>query len=591
MQPERWAGWRVPAAAFALFVWNAYICLRLFSAEFNQHMDSVEGLFIGLTRFTMRNWGDLTWLPLWFMGMPFHHVYPPGIPVTAAGLATVMHWSPAHAWHFLLAFLYSLGPALLFWSAWTLSGRFGAALSAGILWTVLSPSCLLVPAIWHDTGEIISNRRLHNIVAWGEGANAVMLGVAMLAIALLHLALTRGRPIHYLGAVLACAAVPLCSWPAAMALVMAVACYMLSREPGEWKRTIPRLLLIGAFAYALAAGWIPPSTIIATWARTQVMMAPSPPGPARPLAALGLLLLLAALWMVFRRFRLPFWFRFSVFYLAVTGWICLLASWGGPQLLTQSKRFQLAMETGFILTLVFGVGLLIEGRRRTQYVAAALLLLFAIPQTIVARRHARDDLAPIGIQSTLEFQTARWFQQNMHGARVFATGSTSFWMNAFTDTPQLIGCCDQANTSSMNDVASYTIESADQPGDRDVEVRTAWMKAFGVQAIALGGPATRDAYKVINRPESLIAALPVARRDGDDYILTVPARSPPWPTSCAVPTCRRASPKTASTSPPCASMSMPSRTPPTPLSRIAGPTTTPPASTRFLPPARSSASR
>ncbi len=513
--------------ALALFALNAYIALRLFQVEYHQHLGSVEGLFISITRFAMRNWGDLTWLPLWMLGMPFHHVYPPGIHVTAAALATLMQWSPAHAWHFLVAFLYCLGPPLLFWTAWRMSGRFGAAFSAGLLWSVFSPSCVLVPSIWHDTGEMISNRRLHNIVAWGEGPNAVMLGVAMLAIGLLHLAVTRRTRLLYAGAVLSVAALLASSWPSTMAFAIAVGCYLLAREPREWAGLIARIAAICAAAYAIVAPWIPPSTVARTFARTNVMVgAPRPEqAHARAIAAVILVALVAALWLVFRRFRLPSWFRFASFYFAVTGFITLVAMYGGPLLLTQSARFHLAMEIGFILTLVFGVSLLVQGRPHVRYVVAALLAIFALRQTIAARRFARIDIRSIPIESAIEYQEAKWFDAHMNGQRVAAAPSVAFWMNVFTDTPQLAGCCDQANTSWMNDVALYIVYSGQGAGNRQAEIRTLWLQTFGVHAFGLGGPHSREVYKSVLEPYALTKALPVAWRDNDDYICLIPARS------------------------------------------------------------------
>ena len=517
--------WRTGLAGTILFALNVYIALPLFQVEFYRHMGSAEGLFIAITRYAMQHPHDLGWLPLWYLGMPFHQVYPPGIHVSAAWLGALTGWNPGHAWHFTVALIYCLGPTLLFWTALKLCGRFPAAFAAGLLWTVFSPSCVLVPDIWRDTGQIICNRRLHNIVDWGEGPNAATLGLAILAIGFLHLAVTRGRPVHYLGAVIATALVPLCSWPSFMAMVMGIACYLLSREAAEWKRLIARLVPIAFVAYALVAVWLPPSTILATYLRSRVMTGAPPPGTNHYLADLGLGILLLALWLLFRRFRLPFWFRFAAFYLALTGWITLAADYAGVLLLTQAARFHLAMEIAFILTLSFGVSLLVQKRRRVQYVMAAILLAFAVREIQIAGRNARADMAAENIQSTFEYQTAEWLDRNMHGRRVAAAGSASFWMNVFTDTPQFVGCCDQANTSWMNDVAKYIVEDDDSIGPRDVEIRTLWMKAWGIHAIVLGGPGTRDAYQVIRRPESLIAGLPVLRRDRDDYILAVPSRS------------------------------------------------------------------
>jgi hypothetical protein len=519
--------WRTAAAGAFLFLLNAYIALRLFRIGFHQHMNSVEGLFIAITRFAIKHPHDLTWLPLWYLGMPFHQVYPPGIHVSAAWLAMLTGWDPARAWHFTVALVYSLGPALLFWTAWRMSERFFTSFAAGLLWSVFSPSCLLVPSIWHDTGEMISNRRLHNIVAWGEGPNAVTLGLVVLALGFLHLAVTRGKPVHYVGAAITAALVPLCSWPAFAAMLIAIACYVLSREPKDWMRIVGKMSVIGVFAYSAVAAWLPPSTVRATYLRSRVMMGTPRPGLGREYAAGGMILVLLALWILFRRFGAPFWFRFAVFYMTITAWIALLAFYGGPQLVTQAQRFHLAMEIGIILTLSFGVSLLIEGRRRLQYAVAALLLAFVVRQTVVARRHARRDLEPQNIASTFEYRTAEWLDQHTDRERVFAMGSVSFWMNVFTDTPQLSGCCDQANTSWMNDVAGYIIPSGDGTTQQnDLETRTLWLKAFGVHAIAIGGPKTRDAYPTaFAKPYSLIEGLPVMERDGDDYILEVPSRS------------------------------------------------------------------
>src|SRR5262249_43949175 len=160
----------------------------------------------------------------------------------------------------------------------------------------------------------------------------------VLAIGLLHLALMRGRRIHYFGAVLATALVPLCSWPAFVAMLMAIVSYLLSRDPAEWKRMIIRLIAIGAVAYSLVAEWIPPSTVWALFLRTRVIMGAPRPGAGRVLAAVGCCILLVGLWLLFRRSRLPFWFRFAAFDLALTGGITLTSFYTGVQLLTQSER-------------------------------------------------------------------------------------------------------------------------------------------------------------------------------------------------------------------------------------------------------------
>jgi hypothetical protein len=518
--------WQTLACAATLFFLNVYIAGRLFQVDFYNHLFSVEGVFVGLTRFISQNWGDLTWLPIYYAGMPFHHVYPPGMPVSAAAIATLMHFGPARGYHFALGLFYSLGPPFLFWTAWRLSGRFAASYCAGLLWSVFSPSCVLFRSIWHDTGEMISDRRLHSIITWGDGANGVGLGLAVLAIGMLHLALTRKRLLDYAGAALSLALVMLFSWPATVAMAMAIFCYLLSRESSEWRGMIARLAMLGACAYAAAAAWIPPSTLLATYARSQAMGNPFPAGQAhvRVIVSALVLIAMAAVRFVFGRWGLPVWLRFAVLYFMLTAAITLAAEYTGLVLIAQAMRFHLAMEIGFILTLVFGASLLLNHRRRWQYAIALILVLFTVRQTIVARRYARQDAAPVNRSGLIEAETAEWFDRNMHGERVWASGSISFWMNAFTSTPQLGGCCDQANTNPAVDIALYEL-AADGDVERGAERRLLWMRAFGVHAFAIGGSRSREIYKGIHEPGSLIHDSVCPWHDDDDYICWVPQRT------------------------------------------------------------------
>jgi hypothetical protein len=519
-------GWQTLACAATLFVLNVYIAGRLFQVDFYNHLSSVEGVFVGLTRFISQNWGDLTWLPIYYAGMPFHHVYAPGMPVSAAAIATVMHFGPGRGYHFALGLFYSLGPPFLFWTAWRLSGRFAASYCAGLLWSVFSPSCVLFRSVWHDTGEMISNRRLHSIIGWGDGANGVGLGFAVLAIGMLHLALTRKRVLDYAGASLSVALVMLFSWPATVAMAMALFCYLLSREVSEWRGMIVRLAVLGAVGYAAAAAWVPPSTLFATFARSQVMGSPFPPGQAQARAIVSVLVLIAMAGVRFVLGRLgqPFWFRFAALYFILTAAITIAVEYTGLVLIAQAMRFHLAMELGFILTLVFGASLLLSHRRRWQYAMALIVVLFVVRQTILARRYARMDAAPVNRAGLIEAETADWFDANMHGERVWASGSDSFWMNAFTSTPQLGGCCDQASTNPAIDIALYELP-VDGDVERGAERRLLWMRAFGVHAFAIGGSRSREVYKGIHEPGPLIRASVCPWHDDDDYICLVPQRT------------------------------------------------------------------
>src|ERR1700733_12993358 len=62
--------------ASGLFLLNVYICRELFHIEYLRHMGSIEGAFIGMSRYITTHWNDLTWFPWWNAGAPFPTTYP-----------------------------------------------------------------------------------------------------------------------------------------------------------------------------------------------------------------------------------------------------------------------------------------------------------------------------------------------------------------------------------------------------------------------------------------------------------------------------------------------------------------------------------
>jgi hypothetical protein len=93
-----------PAALAALLAAaNAFVCWKLFFTEYTNQMASIEGAFIAFARYTRDNFGDLTWFPLWFGGMPYHNVYGPVFHHAVAAAALAAGVSPALSFHALAA--------------------------------------------------------------------------------------------------------------------------------------------------------------------------------------------------------------------------------------------------------------------------------------------------------------------------------------------------------------------------------------------------------------------------------------------------------------------------------------------------------
>ena len=74
-------------------------------------------------------------------------------------------------------------------------------------------------------------------------------------------------------------------------------------------------------------------------------------------------------------------------------------------------------------------------------------------------------------------------------------------------------------------IATYTIYTGENAGDRDAEYSILWLKAYGCHAITVPGPQSREAYKPFRNPRKFEGVLPLLWHDEDDSIYAVPQRS------------------------------------------------------------------
>ena len=127
---------------FVLFGINFFVAGDLFHVEWLRHMGSADGAFIGIARFALKNWPDLTWFPLWYGGIPYQNTYPPLFHLTVAAVAALLRISPAQSYHAVCGAVYCLGPVTLFWMAYRLSGHRARSFVAALLYSLIAPSLI-----------------------------------------------------------------------------------------------------------------------------------------------------------------------------------------------------------------------------------------------------------------------------------------------------------------------------------------------------------------------------------------------------------------------------------------------------------------
>ncbi len=518
-------GWLQTALlALALFLLNLYICHELFRIEYLRFMGSIEGAFIGISRYAMAHWNDLTWFPLWNEGTPYPTTYPPSLHLVVAFVASLVGTSTAHAYHWVTALAYCLGPVALFALTLRLSGSRWAGFVAGLIYSSVSMSAWLIPEVAADLGGPFFPRRLQALVYYGEGPHVSSMTLLILSLLCLDLAMAKRRAPYFFLAALAFAATATTNWLSAFAIALIVVPYALAHlSPSGWKwRDFGRLALIGVAAYGLAIPLMPPSTIAVLQ-----MNAKNTGGDYSSaynsawLGALAILIALAAVKAAVWRLRPHL--QFAILFAFLITLITLADAWRNIALIPLAFRYQLEMEMALaMLIAVFGHAML---RVRPRWIAAAsvavLVIALVVPIRIV-RRHARNFLLlSQDIESTIQWKTANWLNQHWAGERVLLPGSSAFWLNAFSDTPQLWGF-DQAATDYPSRHGKFLIYNGDPAGTRDPEASILWLKALGVHAVGISGPTSAEFYKPYRNPKKFEGVLePLWRNDQDDVIYSV----------------------------------------------------------------------
>ena len=540
----------------ALVAVNAFVCRELFVTEYLDRMGSIEGAYVGLSRYILTHAADVGWFPLWYGGVPFENAYPPLLPWAVAGFSALTGSSAALSFHVAGAVTYCLGPVALFGLAFYFTRDRWASCVAALAYSLLSATAFLIPSIAADMGSVWWPRRLRDLVIYGDTAYLMVLVLLPAAIVAIDRLLERLTPARFFTAVLASGAVLLTNWLAVLSLAVAGFCLALTR-PGQ-SGTKKLLLLLGA-AYAIAAPWIPPSYLVGLQRNAQYIEAYNSFGSVQILMLLLLAAALAGAAGVLRRFEIARGPAFSILFLAGIGVITLSDAWADVHLVPQPQRYQLEFELAVALALAWAAvwvlrGAALRGCEKTGTVpsAARVTALFAaltsgapwtvpvfsqplrgrpvllaaaalvaLAQVAHLREYADRQLRPIAAEDTVEYSASRWLNENLPGKRVFAAGSTQFWLNAFADNPQLGGGFDEGIRNPRIPHVRYGLSYLTGDG----ESAAAWLRAYGVHAIVVGGERTRDAYRVFQDPAKFDGVLPELWRDGDDVIYAVPHRS------------------------------------------------------------------
>jgi hypothetical protein len=510
-------------AAGLLFALNAWIAWRLFALQNTPHFNSVEGSFIGLARYMARHFGQFSWWPIWHCGMPYQDTYVPLLHLTVALFAMGSGMSAAHSYHVVTAVTYCLAPATLYFMARKLGASRVAALLSGLAFSLFSPSALMFSKIGNDLPVPLSSRRLQVLTLYGEGPHVTAIAFIPIVILALENAFLKRTRRSFALAALSMALVFVTNVPGTMALGLAAFCWICIHA----EDLLTALKIAGgaaALGYAVACFAVPPSSLATVFGNAGTMhsgfsesLHHTPYLLPLLLAATGGSAYLAG------RLKLPRFVCFGAAYFVLTTVLVWTAQDSRKfELLPQVGRMHLELELAAALLIGWLLWLLYS-RRLTRYLVlgfGALALYYQVGNYLEG---ARVLLTPDNLASHSEYTSARWIDRNMGGKRVYATGSTGFWLNAFTDTPQVVGCCDQGRSIVAIAAVPYLLNVGVSP--EHTRLGITWLQAMGAHAMVVNGPESGDDYKDYQKPERFEGVVPTLHRERGDVIYQIPQRS------------------------------------------------------------------
>ena len=512
---------RSPAAALSLLALNIAVCWRLFTVEFTGHFGSIEGSFIAIARYLSQHWGDSSWWPLWHCGMPYQDTYVPLLHLVVAATARFGHISAAHAYHSVIGVTYALGPVALYFLAVRLGASRGAAFLGALFYSLLSPSAFLMHNIRVDVGSLWYARRLQVLTMYGEGPHITAMTMMPIVILALESALQRRTTRSWVLAAISMAVVFLTNVPGTMALALAIFCWLCAQPKENLRRAWVIASSAAVMAYCLACYGLPPSSVKTVVGNVGPMHSGFSNSMRHgPLTLLLVFAVTAAVGFGMTRLRVPLLQRFAILFFALVAVIAIPANVDTYELLPQAGRLHLEMEIGICLLLGSAVWTLYTFVPRwLRPIVLALALAPIGIQLDNYQTRAAIDVQPVDLEKRSEYTTTRWIEANLPGRRVYASGSTSFWMDAFADVPQMAGCCDQGQSMPLINWLAAFINGA--TGPHDTEFSKIWMQALGVDALVVNGEASDDDYKDFRDLPRFDRNFPVLHAEHGDTIYQV----------------------------------------------------------------------
>jgi len=496
----------VPAAIFAL---NFAVIYPLFMGEYTSYMGSIESAFLDYARFIAKNYPNLNWNPLQYCGYPFHLFNTPFLSYTIAFLHMIFPAiSIAQGYRIIVAIMYAFGPVTLYFFTKYLTQRWRTALLTATMYSLI-PSFLNGIAILNDTRLII-------LTVFGEGPHVIGLTVIpVAALTFLH-ALQEPGFKNYVVAAMTIAVTALINLIAVYSLAFIITVILLSELIlGEQRRKFKAAAYCGLIGYGLVAFQYDTPFISAS------LGASGPIGKISIFVPLLMMILFFPLLLWVRSYfsgkpKLQAWFICLLWTSALLTFVLIWHLFKValiPQLgrLMPELNMGIAIMLGLMLTSVYDRLKNIESRffrgkslLRMAYMLTILIMLIVSSFPFLRSAWILTQPNP-NITESPEYRIAEWLSNHVEeGERVYVTGSVSFWLNVFSDVPQLRGVTDQGATNRWWDHVTYQVNKGSNGS-----LAVLWFKALNIRYVVVNYPNASTPYYDYAYPYKFEKLLPL----------------------------------------------------------------------------------
>ena len=497
-----------------LFV-HGVLLIPLILGGYPKYPASIEPSFVSFVSFLKEHPFSL-WNPTWYLGFPMRFAGPPVVPILVA-LLSFLTGSVMTATNMFVYFLLLSFPLSLFVLARHILRSDKLALLATFL-TMFFPSVFFLHPKVFELAKQTGFVPWQTMLAGYYGGVKHLAGIVLLPIVVLvtHRGLEKWSFRAIIASSFAMAVLLLTDLETFVSLLVVMTFLFVSQaKKNTWEQVVRNILLLLGVSGVFTLWWYTPGSI---W---HLLRVPSLKGEslwrvvwellqgALTVIPVALAILHVKVKGVFQERR----WSISLLWLASFVALTVVIFVSDPDFVALFTKF--GVEIGIGIGLVGSLAISNLFKKNKQGAFVVVILIFFL--SVLSIRDIPNVLGRRKVPTpTIEYKTSRALSA-LSPTRVYLSGSTSFWLNLFTDIEQVRGGGDMAAIHPWWAHASYQIREG-----KDGETSVLWLQAMRVSHIVVHGKDSEEFFHDFTYPQKFQGKLDeVSPFSRDDSIYKV----------------------------------------------------------------------